>query len=113
MCAASALREGSIWKQTASLLTEVHSQARLDRSSPRSSWTRQPVSSAWRSAALLWCARIASAIGSNSGTKRFRLLASVPGETASPWPDIHAATRCTGRKQAQCSNRKRAQKLVP
>ena len=59
LCAASALRLGSIWKQTASLLTEVHSQARLDRSSPRSSWTRQPVSSAWRSAALFWCARIA------------------------------------------------------
>ena len=29
------------------------------------------------------CARIASAIGSNSGTKRFGLLARVPGETAS------------------------------
>ena len=59
--AASALREGLIWKETASLLTEVHSQARLDRSSPRSSWTRQPVSSAWRSAALFWCARIGRA----------------------------------------------------
>ena len=58
-CAASALREGSIWKETASLLTETHSQARLERSSPRSSWTRQLVSSAWRSAALFWCARIA------------------------------------------------------
>ena len=57
-CAASALREGSIWKETASLLTETHSQARLERSSPRSSWTRQLVSSAWRSAALFWCARI-------------------------------------------------------
>ena len=80
---------------------------------PRSSCTRQLVSSAWRSAASFWCARIPSASGSNSGTKRFRLSASVPGETASPWPHIHAATRCTGRKQAQCSNRKRAQKLVP
>ena len=112
-CAASALREGSIWKETASLLTETHSQARLERSSPRSSWTRQLVSSAWRSAALFWCARIASASGSSSGTNRFRLSASVPGETVSPWAGIHAATRCTGRKQAQCSNRKRAQKLVP
>ena len=104
-CAASALREGSIWKETASLLTETHSQARLERSSPRSSWTRQLVSSAWRSAALFWCARIASASGSSSGTNRFRLSASVPGETVSPWADIHAATRCTRRKQAQCSNR--------
>ena len=36
----------------------THSQARLERSSPRSSWksTRQLVSSAWRSAALFWCA---------------------------------------------------------
>ena len=34
------MEEGSIWKETASLLTEVHSHARLDRSSPRSSWTR-------------------------------------------------------------------------
>ena len=92
-----ALREGSIWKETASLLTETHSQARLERSSPRSSWTRQLVSSAWRSAALFWCARIASASGSSRRT--FRLSASVPGETVSPWADIHAATRCTGRKR--------------
>ena len=34
--------------------------------------------------------RLASAIGSNSGTKRFGLLASVPGETASPWRDAEA-----------------------
>ena len=72
-----------------------------------------PLSSAWRSAALFWCARIAAASGSNSGTNRFRLSASLPGETVSPWAKIHAETRCTGRKQAQCSNRKRAQKLVP
>ena len=113
LCAASALRLGSMWKQTASLLTEVHSQARLDRPSSRSACTRQVVSSAWRNAASFWCARIASATGSNSATKRFRVLASVPGETESPWAHSHAATRCRGRKQAQCSNRKRAQKLTP
>ena len=33
--------------------------------------------------------------------------------TVRPWLENHAATRCTGRKQAQCSNKKRAQKLVP
>ena len=36
-----------------------------------------------------------------------------PRRDRQPWLEIHAATRCRGRKQAQCSNRKRAQKLVP
>ena len=84
--AAPALRDESIWKETSSLLTEVQSQARLDRPSPRSSWTRQLVSSAWRNAAVFWCARIASANGSKRDTNRFRLFASAPGETGRPWP---------------------------
>ena len=44
--------------------------------------------------------------GSNSGTKRFRLLASVPGETGSPW-SASATPRpgTSGRRHAQCSNK--------
>ena len=76
LSAASALRDASIWKQTASPLTDVHNQARLDRSSPRSSCTRQEVSSAWRRTAVFWCARIASCSVWNSAAKRLRLLAS-------------------------------------
>ena len=74
---------------------------------------RQPVSSPWRTAISFWCARIALASGSNSGTKRFELLASVPGEIASPWSVIHAATRRRGRWQANRSKRMRAHTLVP
>ena len=107
-CAASALREGSIWKETASLLTETHSQARLERSSPRSSWTRQLVSSAWRSAALFWCARIASASGSNSGTNRFRLSAQRPRRDRQPLGGhprgnaVHGAEAGTVLEQEAC-----------
>ena len=73
-CAASALREGSIWKETASLLTET---ARRGSSGlPREARAMGLV--AWRSAG--WCARIgSSASGSNSGTNRFRLSSRVGG----------------------------------
>ena len=57
--------------------------------------------------------RVGHGLEQRHETKRFRLSASVPGETVRPWLENHAATRCTGRKQAQCSNKKRAQKLVP
>ena len=50
----------------------------------RDSCIRKPVSLAWRTAVRFWCARIAPASGWNSGTKRLRLLASVPGETGTP-----------------------------
>ena len=52
-----------------------------------------------RLADLFWCARIASASGSNSGTKRGTLSASVPGEISSPRSDSHAPTLLSGRKQ--------------
>ena len=86
--------------QTASSLTEVHSQARLVRSASLGDWTRQPVSSPLRTAAVFWRVRIAWSNGSNSGRKRGTLSASVPGEIGSPWSDIHAETRCRGRRQA-------------
>ena len=98
--AAPALREGSIRKQTVSLPAEAHGQARLDRPFSRSACTRQLVSSAWRSAALFRCARIAAPNGSNSGMKRGMLPANVPGETGSPWSASHALTRCRGREHA-------------
>ncbi len=82
-----------MWKRTASLPTAVHSQARPDWPSPRSACTRHVVSSAWRNAAASWCARIAPATGSNSGTKRGTLSASVPDETGSPWSPSQAPTR--------------------
>ena len=53
------------------------------------------------------------ATGSNSGTKRFTLSASVPGEIASPISVIHAATRWRGRQQTKRSNRMRTHTLIP
>ena len=98
--AASALRDGSTWKRTAPRPTEIHSHAYPDPSPSRNARTRQLVSSAWRSDAPFWCARIAAPTGSNNGAKRCTLSASVPGETGSPWSDSHPQTRCRGRRHA-------------
>ena len=66
---------GSIWKETASLLTETHSQARLG-GLPREVPTRQLVSSAWRGRLVLGQGSPRPAARSGN---RFRLSASVPG----------------------------------
>ena len=78
---------------------ETHSQARLERSSPRSSWTRQLVSSAWRSAALFWCARIASASGSNSWHEAASgCRPASPARPSALGRTSTRHTRCTGRE---------------
>ena len=97
LCAASALREGSIGSRPL-VADRGPCQARLDRSSPRSSCNRH--------GAAPPCSVREDRLGQRLEHEALQAVGQRPGR------DRHGrGVRCTGRKQAQCS--RRAQKLVP